>query len=89
MVYTNITAIIKSDVGRMVFSAFCTPNFLKSTDAKLCDYTEDWFGSITAKSSRFSGEAEKLRDWFFREVAQKIERRKQRILLYIEDNYQP
>jgi hypothetical protein len=87
MVYTNISALIASDTGRMVFTAFCTPNFLKSTDDKLCDYAESWFSSITAKSSRFSGEAEKLRDWFFRESAQKIERRKQRMLLYIEENY--
>ncbi len=84
MVYTNITALITSDVGRMVFSAFCTPNFLKSTDARLCDYSEEWFKSINAKSSRFSGEAEKLREWYFREIAQKIERRKQRLLATIE-----
>jgi hypothetical protein len=86
MVYTNITALITSDIGRMVYSAFCTPNFLRSTDAKLCNYTEEWFASITAKSTRFSGESEKLRDWFFRDVTQKIERRKQKLLLYMEEN---
>lgn len=87
MLYTNITGLISSDIGRTVYSAYCTPNFLKSTDARLCDYTEDWFKSITAKSSRFSGEGEKLRDWFFRETAQKIERQKQRLLAYIAENY--
>jgi hypothetical protein len=89
MVYTNITALITSDVGRLIYSAFCTPNFLRSTDAKLCSYAEDWFASITAKSSRFSVEGEKLREWYFRETAQKTERRKQRILQYIDENYQP
>ncbi len=87
MVYTNITALITSDVGNMIYSAYCTPNFLISRDPKLCEYTENWFAGITAKSSRFSGEAEKLRDWFFRDVTQKIDRRKQRLLIYIDENY--
>lgn len=87
MLYTNITGLISSDIGRTVYSAYCTPNFLKSTDTRLCNYTEDWFKTITTKSSRFSGEGEKLRDWFFRETAQKIERQKQRLLNYIGENY--
>jgi hypothetical protein len=86
MVYTNITAHIRSDVGRMAYCAFCTPNFLKSTDAKLCDYAEDWFHNILSKSIPLSKGSEKERDWYFRELGQKIERRKQRILLYIEES---
>ncbi|MBL7825995.1 MAG: hypothetical protein JNJ57_05150 [Saprospiraceae bacterium] len=87
MVYTNITALITSDVGRMVYTGFCTPNFLRTTDNKLCDYAEEWFSSIIAKSSRISGESEKLREWYFKEINQKIERRKQRILLHIDENF--
>lgn len=86
MVYTNITGLVTSDVGRIVYSAFCNPNFLKSTDAKLCDYTESWFGHIIAKSNNISQIAEGSRDWFFRELTKKIERSKQRIQLYIEEN---
>lgn len=86
MVYANITALITSDLGRLAYTAYCTPNFLKSTDDRLCDYTQNWFDSITAKSTALTHAADKNRDWFFREIAQKVERRKQRILLYIEDN---
>lgn len=86
MVYTNIAALITSDVGRLTYSAFCTPNFISSTDPKLCDYTENWFNSIISKSSRISGESEKLRDWFFREINTKIERRRQKIMMHIEEN---
>ena len=85
MVYANITALITSDVGRMVYTAYCTPNFLKSTDDRLCDYTQTWFDSISSKSTSLTHSADKNRDWFFREIAQKVERRKQRILMHIED----
>lgn len=86
MVYANIAALITSDVGRMAYTAYCTPNFLKSTDARLCDYTQNWFESITSKSTALTHSADKNRDWFFREIAQKVERRRQRILLHIEEN---
>lgn len=86
MVYTNIAALITSEVGRLTYSAFCTPNFISSTDPRLCDYVENWFNSIVSRSSRISGESEKLRDWFFREITLKIERRKQKIMMYIEEN---
>ncbi|MCB9343885.1 MAG: hypothetical protein R3A50_02795 [Saprospiraceae bacterium] len=87
MVYTNITALISAEEQQMVYSAFCTPNFLRSTDKRLCGYTNDWFNGIFSKSSRFSGEAEKLRDWYFREMDMKIARQRQRIERYIEENY--
>jgi len=86
MVYANIAALITSDVGRMAYTGYCTPNFLKSSDARLCDYTQKFFDSITAKATPLSHSADKNRDWFFREIVQKVERRKQRILLHIEEN---
>ena len=86
MVYTNITGLVTSDVGRMVYSAFCNPNFLLSTDEKLCDYTEAWFGHILAKSTPISQSAEKNRDGFFRELTRKVERVKQRIQLHVDEN---
>lgn len=86
MVHTNNTALITSDVGRVVYSAFCNPNFIKSTDPRLCAYTDDWFGNVVAKSSPISaGSSEKGRDWFFRELNKKIERAKARIRLHIDE----
>jgi len=86
MVYANITALINSAVGRMAYTAYCTPNFLKSTDTRLCDYTQNWFEIITGKSTALTHAADKNRDWFFREITQKVERRKQRILLHLDEN---
>lgn len=86
MVYTNNTALILSGMGAAVYSAFSNPNFLKSTDPKLCAYTEHWFRSIIAKSNPITQSAEKSRDWFFLGLTKKIERAKQRILTHIEEN---
>ncbi len=86
LVFTNNTALVSSDVGKGVYSAFCNPNFLKSTDPKLGDYTEAWFRSVIAKSNPISTTAEKSRDWFFQGLVKKIERVKQRILTHIDEN---
>ena len=86
MVYANIAALITSDVGRLAYTAYCTPNFLKSTDVRLCDYTQNWFEIITSKSTNLAQSADKNRDWFFRDIGQKVERRRQRILLYLDEN---
>ncbi len=86
MVYTNITGLITSDYGQMVYAAFCNPNFMKSADPKLCDFTANWFKTLITKSNPISTTAEKNRDWFFGELHKKIERVEQRIRLHIEHN---
>lgn len=86
LVFTNNTALIHSELGRAVYSAFSNPNFLKSTDPKLCEYAETWFASVIAKSNLISLSAEKGRDWFFQGLVKKIERVKQRILTHISEN---
>jgi len=86
MVHTNNTALITSDVGKAIYSAYCNPNFIKSTDPRLCDYTEEWFGNVLAKSSPITHSSEKNRDWYFRELTKKIERVKTRIQLHIDEN---
>ncbi|HMX38884.1 MAG TPA: hypothetical protein PK971_01915 [Saprospiraceae bacterium] len=88
MVHTNNTALIASDVGQMVYSAFCNPNFIKSSDTRLCEYTEEWFNNVMSKSTLIStGASEKSRDWFFRELGKKVERAKARIRLHIDENH--
>jgi hypothetical protein len=86
IVYANISGLITSDVGKVAYIAFCTPNFMKSTDSKLCEYTQNWFDMTISKSVPLCTGSEKERDWYFRELNQKIDRRRQKIELYIEDN---
>ena len=86
MVYTNITGLITSDYGQMVYAAFCNPNFMKSTDPKLCAFTASWFQTLITKSNPISTSAEKNREWFFGELNKKIERVEQRIRWHVEHN---
>lgn len=84
IVYTNNTALLTSDLGNAVYSAFSNPNFFKSTDARLCTYMQDWFASVIAKSNLISQSNEKQRDWFFQGLSKKIERVKQQISTHLE-----
>jgi hypothetical protein len=79
MVYANNTILVSTDKGKAVYTAFGNPNFLKSTDRKMCDYTENWFLSLTQKSIPMSGHAEKNRNWFFNNIKKKVEMARKRI----------
>ena len=79
MVYANNTIIVMTDKGKAVYTAFGNPNFLKSTDVKMCEYSENWFMNLTRKSIPMSGHAEKSRSWFFNNIKKKIEMAKKRI----------
>lgn len=85
IVYTNNTALITSQIGKAVYSAFSNPNFIQSSDSKLCRYMEDWFTSVISKSNLISSSNEKQRDWFFQGLSKKIDRVKQRIITYLDE----
>ncbi len=79
MVYANNTIIVSTDKGKAVYTAFGNPNFLKSTDLKMCEYTENWFLNLTQKSIPMSKHTEKNRSWFFNSIQKKIEMARNRI----------
>jgi len=85
MVYNNITALLRSDVLRIVYTAFCNPNFLTSSDEKMARFTEHWFDSVLAKSTQISRQSESKRNWFFQELMKKIDRVQKRIELHLEE----
>jgi hypothetical protein len=86
MIHTNNAALITSKAGKLVYSSYCNPNFIMSTDPRLCDYTEDWFQRVMAKSQIISAASEKGRDLFFQIIQRKVERVKQRIAAKLEDH---
>jgi len=85
MVHTNNAGLMVTDEGKMLYSAYCNPNFIKSTDTRLCNYTEEWFQNVIGKSIMISASSEKNRDWFFNELNRKIERVKGRINHFFTD----
>jgi hypothetical protein len=85
MVNTNNTVLIMSDLGKVVYSAIENPNFIKSTDQKLCNHFEGWYKNVMSKSNIISLSAEKDRDAFFQRIQRKIDATKRRILAHLEE----
>ncbi len=72
MIYTNNTILTVSDLGKMVHTTFGSPNFLRTIDQPICQYTADWFESLKTKSTPISNHSEKNRNWFFNRIKRKI-----------------
>jgi uncharacterized glyoxalase superfamily protein PhnB len=85
MVYTNNTIIMSAPLGKMVFSTFDSPNFLSTTENRICDHTEKWFEKVKNKSIPISLEAEKSRNSFFNRLDKKVQATRQRIELLLEE----
>lgn len=79
MIYTNNTIFVKSPHKRIAFATYASPNFLRTEDERMCDYTEKWFESVFAKCNVMSGSYEKTRKWFFQRLRRRIQLVKDRI----------
>ncbi|MEM1319999.1 MAG: helix-turn-helix transcriptional regulator [Bacteroidota bacterium] len=87
MVFTNNNFLAVTPVGKVIFTTYCNPNFLKCTDERMCNFTEDWFKNITSKSIAISNHAEKNRSWYFNTLHRKIERVRTRISNQVEEGF--
>ncbi len=85
MVNTNNTIFVTTAVGRVLFTTLATPNFIRSTDERVCDYKEEWFQMIISKSIPITTQSEKSRDWFFNRLEQKIALVRRRIELVLSE----
>lgn len=79
MIYTNNTILVNSSKGRAVYTTLGNPNFLKTNDDRMCDYTEKWFQGIISKSNLISEQGEKGRNWFFDRLRRRVEIVKNRL----------
>ena len=87
IIYTNNTILVDSPHFKSVYSTFGNPNFLKSSDLRLFNYTQKWFNDVIAKSTQISLHGEKNRKWFFDRLYRRIETLKQRIELNLNDRF--
>lgn len=83
--HTNNTVLAVSRNGRVVFSSFDDPNFLRSTDPQFGINTERWFNKLIARSSSISVNTERRRQWFFNVLEGKINALRSRIQLLIQE----
>lgn len=71
MIYTNNTIFVSSSVGRAIYTTYGNPNFLKTTDERMCDYTAEWFDSVVSKSLDMQNE--RGRQYFFDRLRKRID----------------
>lgn len=71
MIYTSNTIFVTSSVGRAIYTTYGNPNFLKTTDERMCDYTANWFNSIVTKSLNMQNE--RGRKYYFDRLRKRID----------------
>ena len=84
MMFTGNTILAVTDIGKIVYTTYGSPNFLKCNNQRFGDHTEEWLKRIIGKSISITTHEEKNRTRFFNKLEQKIERVKQRITNHIE-----
>jgi hypothetical protein len=63
---------IESSQFRMIYNLFLHPNYIRSQDEYVCDYTEQWLNKTIGQSELISGSGELIRENFFRDITEKI-----------------
>ena len=59
-IYLNYThtspelIFIQSGKNRVIYSSYLSPNYLRTTDERICDYTNSWMEKAIAQSSLIS-----------------------------------
>ncbi|MBL7816030.1 MAG: hypothetical protein JNL70_13520 [Saprospiraceae bacterium] len=71
MTYTSNTIYVTSSVGRTIYTTYGNPNFLKTSDERMCDYTTDWFNSVMQKSQNL--QSERSRKYFFDNLRKRVD----------------
>ncbi len=87
--HTNNTVLASSEEGKVIFTSYDNPNFLRSTDQKFGENTEIWFNKVIAQSSSISVNTERKRQWFFNVLDSKVTTLQKRIKLMIEEQQIP
>jgi len=85
LVSTNNTFLLKSSATKVLYTTFGNPNFLMTTDDRMCDYADKWLQSTITKSTAISNHSEKSRAWFFNRLEKRIKRSRSRIEMLMEE----
>lgn len=79
MLITSNTILVVSPAGKVLFNIISNPNYLRSSDQRICDYKEEWFKKAISKSIYISNQNEKSRALFFNIMDRKIAATRRRI----------
>lgn len=78
---------VTADTFRTAFVTYDSPNFIKSSDNRFCDYTEQWIDSIVQHSMLISVEGERERERSFRLINKKMQRAKEELISILNYTY--
>ncbi|MDQ3142290.1 MAG: hypothetical protein M3Q56_08590 [Bacteroidota bacterium] len=84
--HTNNVIYIKSESIRAVYSTYDNPNFMRSLNTQLCDYTESWFHRLEKHSSALTLGNVKDRKNFINYLQVRIEKTKLWVETFIKSN---
>lgn len=86
LVSTNNSVLVNHPSGHLLFTVYGNPNFLFTSDEKLCQHSENWFLRIISKSNSISSHSTKTRNWFFNRLDRKIQIVRTRIEQLLQDH---
>lgn len=69
---TNVI-YVTTDEYDIVFASYDTPNFIKSTDRRFCEYSKNWIDNVIKYSVDIGGVGKRERDRHFRLISKKLE----------------
>ena len=84
MISTNNFIYVKSPRIKALFTVFGSPNYLRSSDERICKYTEEWLDKIEARSTPLTNHADRDRNWFFKGIKRRIDHTRTRIKNQLE-----
>lgn len=85
LVYTNNTILLVSDLTKVVFSTFDSPNVLISSDPRIFAHAENWFHNIKSKSDYMTEVSEKNRNLFFSKLEKKVSNTRRRLETFLDE----
>lgn len=88
MISTNNFIYLKSPIMKVLFTIYGSPNYLRSSDERICNYTEQWLEKIMARSTPIIENAKRSRNAFFQKgIQRRIDIVRRRIQSHFEDVY--
>ena len=85
LVFTNNTILMVSDLMKIVFSTFDSPNVLISSDPRIFKHAEKWFHHVKNKSEYITEVSEKNRNLFFSKLEKKVSNTRRRLETFLDE----
>jgi len=83
IVYTNNTILYSTTHMDVLFTTFCSPNFIQTKDDRIIKFSKDWFQTVISRSQLISGSNERHRNKYFDGIQKRISLTKKRIEIYL------